>query len=378
MSLACAALLLLETPGFSGLRQPRRAILASAPTFVSMASATPSASGTTAFQHRLTSMQVGSVTIPVAIWQPPVDGQQPTPATYPYVIDIGKIATKLRVGWLSWLPKFDYALPCGTANVAPLPGFSRARNGHAIIFAHGFLGSVYDFSHAAEALAADGFTVVAPELPESLSASYVPPEGLGREEIIAAARGLVDKEVVGRWGIFGHSAGAGSALTQRGDYSLGRACFAGGIGRIATATTGSDPLFLCSSNGDGCNKFMAAGTTDLRQLISGAAPDGVATTLFAAMDDAYAAPGKPPARGAFVFAEDNTAAPLPNHLSFLWSEVNEAMSSLLSPLLPLAKVLGLFVLDFDVYIQNRDADRTAAQLVPALRRFFLSSATAST
>ena len=44
-------------------------------------------------------------------------------------------------------------------------------DGDAILFAHGFLGSVYDFAHAAEALASDGFTVVAPELPESLCAS---------------------------------------------------------------------------------------------------------------------------------------------------------------------------------------------------------------
>ena len=43
-------------------------------------------------------------------------------------------------------------------------------------------------------------------------------------------------------------------------------------------------------------------------------------------------------------------------------------------LLPLAKALGLFLLDFDVYLETRDADRTAAQVVPALRRFFLSSA----
>ena len=77
--------------------------------------------------------------------------------------------------------------------------------------------------------------------------------------------------------------------------------------------------------------------------------------------------------GAFVFAGDNSPAPLPNHISFLWSEVDDAMVSLLSPLLPVAKALGLFLLDFDVYRENRDAEQTAALLVPALRRFFLSS-----
>ena len=48
-----------------------------------------------------------------------------------------------------------------------------------------------------------------------------------------------------------------------------------------------------------------------------------------------------------------------------------------SALLPLWRLagfaLGLFLLDFDVYRENRDAEQTAAALVPALRRFFLSS-----
>ena len=49
------------------------------------------------------------------------------------------------------------------------------------------------------------------------------------------------------------------------------------------------------------------------------------------------------------------------------------MVSLLSPLIPVAKALGLFMLDFDVYCENLDAEQTAAALVPALRRFFLTS-----
>ena len=109
---------------------------------------------------------------------------------------------------------------------------------------------------------------------------------------------------------------------------------------------------------------------DLRSLLKAADPS---TTLFASIADAYAQPSKPPARGAFVFAADNTPAPLPCHISFLWREVDEAMASLLSPLLPLANALGLFLLDFDVYLETRDADTTAEVLVPALRRFFLAS-----
>ena len=187
-------------------RLPRRAVLLAAPAI----SATPAMSstdgssssssgssskigsngggggGTARFAFSLTSVEISGVTIPVAIWRPAAAGSAVLPPSYPYSIDIGKIAAKLRIGWLGWLPKRDSALPCGAAPPAPLEGFGRARDGDAILFAHGFLGSVYDFAHAAEALASDGFTVVAPELPESLCASYIPPDGLGREATIAA------------------------------------------------------------------------------------------------------------------------------------------------------------------------------------------------
>ena len=350
----------------------RRALLSSTPGIAALA-ASPQASAnvdSSRFSHSLTSVTLQGVTIPVAMWQPVVaNAADVNPITYPYKIDIGKIAAKLRVGWLSWLPKFDYDLPCGAAAPAPLPGFSPAREGDAILFAHGFLGSVYDFAHAAEALAADGFTVVAPELPESLTASYIPPEGLDRTAIIEAARALAGGSAA-RWGIFGHSAGAGSALLQPGTFALGRACFAGGAGRTSKYAS-NDPLFLCSSNGDGCNSFMGLANADLRTVLTSEPSPPV---LFDSLTDAYATPAKAPARGAFVFAADNTPAPLPCHISFLWREVDEAMASLLAPLLPLAKLLGLFVLDFDVYLETRDADRTAALLVPALRRFFLTGA----
>jgi len=388
LALVAATLLPAEAHGFVPAPAhgtlPRRAVLLGTPAAAVLTAAAPPAAALSSlpFEHSLTSVDIAGAVIPVAVWRPrktaPTTAAPPPPPPYPYKIDIGKIAAKLRVGWLSWLPTFDYALPCGAVAAAPLlssdgSGFGRARDGDAILFAHGFLGSVYDFAHAAEALAADGFTVIAPELPESLCASYIPPDGLGREEIIAAARELVGAEEGARWGIFGHSAGAGSSLLQPGEYRLGRAAFAGGAGRIARYAS-RDPLFLCSSNGDGCNRFMGLGAdADLRPLLT--ADDGpTTTTLFTSLDEAYASPREaPPPRGAFVFADDNSPAPLPSHISFLWSEVDDAMVSLLSPLLPLAKALGLFLLDFDVYRENRDAERTAAALVPALRRFFLVS-----
>ena len=93
----------------------------------------------------------------------------------------------------------------------------------------------------------------------------------------------------------------------------------------------------------------------------------------------HCAASRQPRRGAFIFSKANggggvaVAPPLPCHISFLWTASNEALAGLLAPLLPLAKALGLFVLDFDVYLENRDAQRTADQVVPAVRRFFLAN-----
>ena len=56
-----------------------------------------------------------------------------------------------------------------------------------------------------------------------------------------------------------------------------------------------------------------------------------------------------PLRGALLFTGSGPNAALPNHISFLWSRSNDALLSFLSPLLPVAKLLRIFVLDFDVY-----------------------------
>lgn len=61
---------------------------------------------------------------------------------------------------------------------------------------------------------------------------------------------------------------------------------------------------------------------------------------------------------------------LPNHLSYLWEPVLDSLVSFLSPLLPLSRMLRLFILDFDVYQKERDAAKTARMLVPSLLRFF--------
>ena len=128
------------------------------------------ASRTTAWtvRYSTTSVVVGSQTIPMAVWCPepllPKGVWQPAEA-YPYTVDVGRIAAKLKVGWLTWLPSRTFTLD--RARVASAPQLSTAARqglrpgGDALIFAHGFLGSPYDMAHACEALASDGFVVKA-------------------------------------------------------------------------------------------------------------------------------------------------------------------------------------------------------------------------
>ena len=57
---------------------------------------------------------------------------------------------------------------------------------------------------------------------------------------------------------------------------------------------------------------------------------------------------------------------LPCHISFLSSRTNDAMVEVLSPLLPVARAVGVPVLDFDKYQIARDSDAVNAQLVPLI------------
>ena len=96
-----------------------------------------------------------------------------------------------------------------------------------------------------------------------------------------------------------------------------------------------------------------------------------AFTTFRSAEEAYisrAPPARLPRRGVMLFRLGDS--PLPNHISFLWSKTNGAMFELLAVLLPLARGLDLFLLDFDKEMEAKLAEPTAAKLVPALRRFF--------
>jgi hypothetical protein len=63
----------------------------------------------------------------------------------------------------------------------------------------------------------------------------------------------------------------------------------------------------------------------------------------------------------------------PCHISFLSGETNDAMVSFLAPLLPIARLLRVPLLDFDLYASTRDSGPTAEMVLPVIRRFFRGS-----
>ena len=71
-------------------------------------------------------------------------------------------------------------------------------------------------------------------------------------------------------------------------------------------------------------------------------------------------------RAALVFNDGETA---PNHISYLSENVNDAMLSFLSPLLPVTKALDIPVLDFDKYSDSRDSVATGRILKPLIVSF---------
>ena len=181
----------------------RRAVLVSAGTGSTLA-ARRSAVAMAAANHAVAEAVVDGIRVPVALWYPPGASLPPgarSSSSYTYVIDIGGIARGFKLGWLGWLPRRENKLPAPAAVDEPPVQSSTARQGDAVMFTHGFLGSPLDMAHVCEALAARGFTVVAPEFPESLSASYANPVGIGRDEIVAATREYVDAGRGVRWGI---------------------------------------------------------------------------------------------------------------------------------------------------------------------------------
>ena len=79
------------------------------------------------------------------------------------------------------------------------------------------------------------------------------------------------------------------------------------------------------------------------------------------------------ARELYAAARPGADAP-PNHISFLSEGTNDEMVKFLSPFLPLARLLGIPLLDFDAYQLSGDAAPTARAVTPAVLSFFRSNA----
>ena len=70
---------------------------------------------------------------------------------------------------------------------------------------------------------------------------------------------------------------------------------------------------------------------------------------------------KLPSRAFLIFNNPTNAL---KHISFLTEGTNDAMVQFLSPLLPLARALGIPVLDFDKYQISRDSKSTGDVVIP--------------
>ena len=232
-----------------------------------------------------------------------------------------------------------------------------------VLLAHGFLGSRFDLSHLGETLASNGFLVLSPEYPESLSSSY----DISQSTAFTGRRDSTDRTLItntllttlttkwgiepASYGIVGHSLGCGTVDTT-GDEHWTRVCIAG-----FPSLRGSNCLFIGSIN-DGAvpalrsvetlkqNNFVFLNTNeDEKQQLSWNSD----TTL--------------PSRAALIFRNINTA---PNHISFLAEGPNNAMVEFLSPLLPLARLVGIPLLDFDKYQVSRDSKVTSDVVIPLI------------
>ena len=229
-----------------------------------------------------------------------------------------------------------------------------------VLLAHGFLGSRFDLSHLGETLASNGFLVLSPEYPESLSSSY----DVSRSTAFTGRRDSTDRTLItntllttlttkwgiepASYGIVGHSLGCGTVDTT-GDERWTRVCIAG-----FPSLRGSNCLFIGSIN-DGAvpalrsvetlkqNNFVFLHEEETRLWNSDM------TTL--------------PSRAALIFRNINTA---PNHISFLAEGPNDAMVEFLAPLLPLARLVGIPLLDFDKYQLSRDSKVTSDVVIPLI------------
>ena len=294
--------------------------------------------------------------VPVGMWYPAAPCEINSKAntlTYRHRISVKRIG-QLLAGW-NFIPELlsrNYELEpsLGAGFVIDGAAVNIPTKAPVVLLAHGYLGSRFDLSHLAEALAQEGFICVSPEYPESLAASYNRVEGLDRQVInnqLLRQLSSVWNIQATSYGIVGHSLGCGTAITT-GDSTWARVCIAGFPRQRDGSPIPGDVLLVMSVN-DGAVSLSRFGGKD-------AIPSD-----FSQLEEAELnCIAKLPRRSSLVFDR----ADAPNHISFLANGVNEAMIELLSPLLPIAQALKIPVLDFDKYKESRDSRQTAKVVIP--------------
>ena len=380
--------------------------------------------------------------VPVATWFPDASGagaaapsaisdrRDPasSPLYYPHAISVAKIARVLLNTPEStprWLDRQTPLLAASHVRSAARGETSSASSARAAtssdkvaVLCHGYLGSRFDLVDLAEALASEGFLVLAPEFAESLASPETTPAyarpgepppthpSATRDEVVDAALrafapGFFEASDVGASGgaprvvIAGQSAGASTATSARGPFAA-RVAIAGfrpppPESLEAREALLRDPLLVVASAGDGVISLypresgafgayegIAASVEGMPARVPkydiGAFAVRVRETRAEKADAASPRAEAKRAKGASALNAFLTYEPpggdggatdgLPCHISFLSSRTNDAMVEVLSPLLPVARAVGVPVLDFDVYQTTRDSDAVNAQLVP--------------
>ena len=303
------------------------------------------------------------VEVPVGCWFPSHDkdllsSQSTKKPSYNYRISVRRIGQMLA-GW-DFIPAFyarDYSLGPTRGGVADGFDVSLPTSGPVIILAHGFLGSRFDLSHLAEALADEGFVCLAPEYPESLAATYDRIDGLDRavinDKLLQFLQNNLNVQGT-KYGIVGHSLGCKTVL-RTGDNNWARVLIAG-VPRLpdGTAITGN-ALFISSMNDGAMSPARFGGA------------QGFPQDIVVLQEDALLASsnGRLPSRAAILFDRPDA----PNHISFLSESVNDSMIDFLSALLPVAKAFDIPLLDFDRYQVSRDSMQTAELVHPLIIQY---------
>ena len=361
---------------------------------------------TVAFDDATVTIPGTGQVVPVAVWYP-TDGTGPTP-TYPHAISVAKIARVLLNTPSRLTPRFldrDFPLEpsAGVVRASTSAPPKNARG--AVVLCHGYLGSRFDLVDLAEALAASGFVVAAPEFAESLAspdtvsaqtrpgAKPAANPSATRETVLNATLKIFDdgkfawvdgdgeRRSKAPVALVGQSAGASTATGAPGSFAA-RVAIAGfrpppSEAREEVLALLGDPLLVVASAGDGVISLYPTDGGVFGPYRGIEAEVASLPAEFARFDGAGglldSVRAGDASRTSFVTYETgkpgsapNPGLSLPCHISFLSSRTNDAMVDVLGPLLPVARLLGVPVLDFDRYQVTRDSDEVNETLVPAV------------